>query len=258
LRDLDHTLDKLVDLLSTVSSLTSLKEVNKLGLVRESTTGTGKLEGPQEVVGLLEVGSNSADLVDKISAALDTNRSNTFLDDGVVGDGDALLVELSESTLEDELLNSGARGVTVSYVRLDKTEHTDGRLVELDEGSIVDLTKTEELHDLLGLGRDSNGTSDTDDKSNLGLGGDVESTLGLGLTTVGNSGIVGGLVLSSVLLGGGDGILLVLTLLLLSLVGSLLGLVSNLSLSGLLLENGFGNLACHFLIVLFITTEDVF
>mmetsp|Transcript_5731 Transcript_5731/g.9647 ORF Transcript_5731/g.9647 Transcript_5731/m.9647 type:complete len:257 (-) Transcript_5731:32-802(-) len=256
MENLDHTLDKLVDLLSTVSSLTSLKEVNKLCLVRESTTGAGELEGPQEVVGLLEVGSNSADLVDKISAALDTNRSNTLLDDGVVGDGDALLVELSEPTLENELLNSGARGVTVGYVRLDKTKHTDGRLVELDEASVVDLTKTEELHDLLGLGRDSDSTPDTDDKSNLGLSRDVESTLGLGLTTVGNSGLVGSLVLSSVLLGGSDSILLVLTLLLPGFVGGLLGLLSNLSLSGLLLENGFGD-ACHFLIFLF-TTKDVF
>jgi len=258
LRDLDHTLDKLVDLLSTVSSLTSLKEVNKLGLVGESTAGAGKLEGPKEVVGLLEVRSDSANLVDEIGTALDTDRSNSLLNNRVIGNGDTLLVELSESTLVDELLDGGAGGVSVGYVRLDETKHTDGRLIKLDEASIVDLTKTEELHDLLGLGRDSDGTSDTDNKGNLGLSGDVESTLSLGLTTVGNSGIVGSLVLSSVLLGGGDSILLVLTLLLLSIVGSLLGLVSNLSLSGLLLENGFGNLACHFLIVLFITTEDVF
>ena len=91
MRDLDHTLDKLVDLLSTVSSLTSLKEVNKLGLVRESTTGAGKLEGPQEVVGesdntrkirlrkpedfLHIVQSKSLKLIDKAWATLTTKES---------------------------------------------------------------------------------------------------------------------------------------------------------------------------------------
>ena len=150
--NLDHTLNKLVDLLSTVSSLTSLKEVNKLGLVGESTTGAGKLEGPQEVVSFLEVRSNGANLVDEVGTALDTNRSDSLLNNRVVGNGDTLLVELSESTLVDELLNSRAGGVAVGYVRLNETKHTDGRLVELDEASVVDLTKTEELHDLLGLG----------------------------------------------------------------------------------------------------------
>ena len=215
--------------------------MNKFGLVGEPTTRAGELEGPQEVVRLLEVGSDSANLVDEISTALDTNRSKALLDDRVVGQGDTLLVELCESTLEDKLLNSRARGVTVGYVRLDETEHTDGRLVELDEGSIVELTETEELHNLLGLGRDSDGTSDTDNKSNLGPSWDVESTLGLGLTAVGNSSIVGSLVLSSVLLGGSDGILLVLALLLPGIVGSLLGLHGDLGLSGLLLEDGFGD-----------------
>jgi len=242
---LDHTLDKLVDLLSTVSGLSSLKEVNKLGLVGESSTGGCELERPQEVVGLLEVRSNSGKLVDEVSTALDSDGSNTLLNDRVVSDRDALLVELGESTLEDKLFDSGTGGVSVGDVRLNKTEHANGRLVQLNEGSVVDLTKTEELHDLLGLGGDTDGTSDTDDQGNLGHGRDEESTSSLGLTAVGDSGLIGGLVLSGVLFSGSNGVLLVLTLLLLGIVRGLLGLISELALCGLLLEDGFGDLGCH-------------
>ena len=244
-KTLDHSLDKLVDLLSSVTGLSSLKEVHELGLAGESATRAGKLEWPQEVVGLLEVRSDGVDLVDEISTALDTNRLKTLSNDGVVSNGNTLLVELSETTLEDELLDGGAGRVSVGYIWFDETKHTNGRLVKPDEGSVVDLTKTEELHDLLGLGRNSNGTTDTDDQGNLGHGRDVESTLSLGLTTVGDSGLIGGLVLSGILLGRSDGVLLVLTLLLLGLVRGLLGLRGDLGLGGLLLENGFGNLGSH-------------
>jgi hypothetical protein len=62
--DLDHALDQLVDFLSTVSSLSTLKKVHELRLRGESTAWTGELEGPQEVVGLLEVWSDGVNLVD--------------------------------------------------------------------------------------------------------------------------------------------------------------------------------------------------
>ena len=126
IRFLDHSLDKLVDLLSTVSCLSTLEEVNELGLVGESTTGAGKLEWPQKVVGFLEVRSNSGKFVNEVSTALDSKGSNTLLNDRVVGNRNALLVELSESTLVHELLDGGSGGVTVSDIRLNKTEHTDG------------------------------------------------------------------------------------------------------------------------------------
>jgi len=48
-----------------VASITTLDEVKEFALV-ETTVGVGELEGPEEVVGLLEVGSNSEDLMDKI------------------------------------------------------------------------------------------------------------------------------------------------------------------------------------------------
>ena len=81
---LDHALDKLINLLSTVSSLSTLKKVHKLGLRGESTTGTGKLEGPQEVIGLLEVGSNGPEFVNKVCNGGDSVLSENGLNDGVV------------------------------------------------------------------------------------------------------------------------------------------------------------------------------
>lgn len=101
----------------------------------------------------------------------------------------------------------------------------------------MDLTQTEKLHDLLRLGRDSNGTSDTDDQGNFGQSRDKKSTLSLGLATVGNGSVIGSFVFSVVLFRGSDGVLLILTLLLLGFVRSLLGLRGKLGLSGLLLED---------------------
>ncbi len=101
------------------------------------------------------------------------------------------------------------------------------------------------MHDLLSLGRNTNGTTDANDQCELGHGRDVESTLNLRLATVGNGGLVGGLVFRGVLFGGCYGILLVLALLLLGLVGGLLGLIGDLGLGGLLLEDGFGNGGRH-------------
>ena len=243
---LDHSLDKLVDFLSTVTSFSTLKEVNELGLVGESSTWAGKLERPQKVVRFLEVRSHGGKFVDKVGTALDTDGSNALFNDRVVGNGDALLVKLSESTLVDKLLDGLTGRVAVGHVWLDKTEHTDGRLVKLDKSGVVDLTKTEELHDLLGLGRDTDSTPDTDDQGDLGHRGDKKSTLSLSFAPAGDGRVVGGLVLGSVLFSVGDGIFLILTLLLPGIVGSLLGLSGELGLGGLLLENGFGDLGCHF------------
>ena len=212
---------------------------------REPTARASELERPQEVVGLLEARSDGVDLVDEVRAALDPHGSHSILDYGVVSDGNALLVELPEPTLENELLDGGSGGVAVSHVGLDETEHTDGRLVELDEGGVVDLTEAEELHNLLGLGGDTDGTPDADDEGELRHGGDVEPAGDLGLAAVRDRRGLGGGVLGAELLGGGDGVLLVGALLLLGLVRGLLRLFGDFGLGGLLLENGLGNRRCH-------------
>jgi len=180
--DLVHLANQVVDLQLAVTRVTALDEVQGL-LGRETTGGVGQLEGPQEVGGLLEVGTDGVDLVDEILHADNAELSEGLLDDRVVGQGNALLVDLAISALVDELANRLEVGLTIGDVRVDELEHLGGGLGQADKDSVVDLEKTQQLHDLAGLGGDVVDTLDTDNEGKLGLGGNVEVTGGLGLTT---------------------------------------------------------------------------
>lgn len=159
-RYLVHLADQSIDVLLTVTGITTLDEVPELPSM-EATSGVGELEGPQEVGGLLEVGANGVDLVDEI---LDTDNSvlaKSVLNDLVVRQSDSLLVNLAVTTLVDELADGLEVRVTVSDVRVDDGEHLRGSLVQTDEDTVVDLKKSEKLEDLPGLGRDLVNTADT-------------------------------------------------------------------------------------------------
>lgn len=146
-----HLADEAVDGVLTVAKVTTLDEV--LELAGAETTGrVAELEGPEEVGGLLEVGADSEDLVDEILHADDAVLAEGLLDNGVVSDGDALLVDLSVSALVDELTDGLEVGVAVGDPGLDDLEHLSGGLGDLDEDAVVDLEETEELEDLAGLG----------------------------------------------------------------------------------------------------------
>lgn len=146
----------------------------------EATVGVAELEGPQEVGGLLEVGADGVDLVDQVLHTDDAVLAEVLLDDGVVGERDALLVDLSVTALVDELLDALQVGVTVGDPGLDDLDHLHGGLGDLDEDTVVDLEQTEELEDLAGLGGNLVDTLDADDEDELLLGGDVEGTVLLG------------------------------------------------------------------------------
>jgi len=94
-----------------VTGVAALDEVG--ALLGEATTGVGELERPEEGVGLLEVGADGVDLVDEILHADDAVLAELALHDRVVNDGDALLVDLGETTLVHELLHGLQVGVTV-------------------------------------------------------------------------------------------------------------------------------------------------
>lgn len=163
----------------------------------EATVGVGQLEGPQEVVGLLEVGANSVDLVDQILHADNAELAEVLLDDLVVGEGNTLLVDLAVTALVEELTDGLQVGVTVGDVGVDNGQHLLGSLGQADEGTAVDLEQTEELQDLAGLGGNLVDTVwkesvkcrisskkleidiplDTDNEDQLGLVIDVEVTL---------------------------------------------------------------------------------
>jgi hypothetical protein len=179
--NLVHLADESVDVVLTVTGVTTLDVVPELAGA-EATVGVGQLEGPEEVVGLLEVGANGVDLVDQILHADNAVLAEVLLDDLVVGEGSALLVDLSVTTLVEELTDGLQVGVTVGNVGVDDGQHLLGSLGETDEGTAVDLEQTEQLEDLAGLGSDLVDTLDTDNEDQLGLILNVEVTLLAGNT----------------------------------------------------------------------------
>lgn len=147
-----HLSDQAVDLVLAVAQVTTLDVVLELASA-EAAVGVAELEGPQEVGGLLEVGADGVDLVNQVLHADDAVLAEVLLDEGVVGQGDALLVDLAISTLVDQLLDGLEVGVAVSDPGLDDLDHLSSSLGDTDEDTVVDLEKTEKLKDLAGLGR---------------------------------------------------------------------------------------------------------
>ena len=166
-------------MLLTVAKVTTLDVVLELASA-EATSGVGELEGPEEVGGLLEVGANGVDLVDQVLHADNAVLGKVLLDDGVVGERNALLVDLGVSALVDELTDGLQVGVTVGNEGLDNLEHLRGGLGQADEDTVVDLEKTEELESLALLGVDLVDTLDAGNEDELGLGGNIVAALGLG------------------------------------------------------------------------------
>ena len=150
-----------------------------------------ELEGVQELVGFLEVRTASVDFVDEIFNADDVGLAQNLGDDVVVGQRDTLLVDFAMAALVDKVGDGLEGGGTISDVGLDATEHSHGSVVDTEEDTVVELAKTQELEDLLGLGSHSHDTSDTDDKEDLSFGFDVEVTGVLGLTLHADSGTFG-------------------------------------------------------------------
>ena len=171
-----HLLDESIDVLLPVTQVTTLDEMPELALV-EATSWIRQLEGPEEVAGLLEVGANGEDLVDQILHADNTKFTQVVLDQLVVGERNALLVDLAISTLVHELAHGLEVGVPVCDVWVDDCEHLLCGLGEANEDSIVDLEETEELEDLAGLWCNLVDTLDTENEDKLVLVWDVEGAI---------------------------------------------------------------------------------
>jgi hypothetical protein len=199
LSSLNHASEQLVDVLLTIAKVTTLRKV--VGLLGPATIGMVELEWPQEVGGLLEVWANGVDLVDEVLNANNTVLAQRLLDDGVIGETNALLVHFAEAALVDELAHRLEVRVAVGDVGLGNAEHVDGGLVELDKGAVVDLSQAEELEHLADLRVNASNTSNTDDKSEIWLSWHVEVALGASHTLQADDVLLLLLVLAHVLLG---------------------------------------------------------
>jgi len=89
-----------------------------VGLLSPSTSWVVELEWPQEVGGILEVGSNSQDLVDQVFNADDSKFTKRLLNDLVGSDWGSVSVNLDKSTLVDKITNSLEVGTSVGDVWL--------------------------------------------------------------------------------------------------------------------------------------------
>lgn len=119
--------------------------MQELRFATKAAPGAVELEGPQKIVGLFEVGTDRDNFVDEVGSAANPKTSQTFLDDGVVTDGDPLLVELAETALVNEFLDGGTGWVPVRDVRFNQAQHPDGGLVQLHKRGVVQLKQAEEL-----------------------------------------------------------------------------------------------------------------
>lgn len=125
------------------------------------------------------MGSNGEDFVDQIFNADDAKLTESFLDYLVLVDDDSLSINLTETSLVDQLSDGFKVGVPEGDERLSNTEHFSGGFVDFDEDSIVDLSESEELHDLPGLGGDVVYTPKSDNKGESGISWNVEVAISL-------------------------------------------------------------------------------
>ncbi len=146
----------------------------------ETASWVGELEWPEEVCGLLEVWTDGVDLVNEILHADDAVLAEGSLNDRVVGKSNALLVDLSVTTLVDKLADSLEVWVTVGDPWLDDLQHLEGSLGHTNKDTVVDLEKTKELEDLAWLWSNLVDTLDTDNKDKLVLSCNIVRTLLLG------------------------------------------------------------------------------
>lgn len=163
-------------MLLTVAQVTALNEVLELAGV-EAASRVRQLERPQEIGGLLEVGAHGVNLVDQILHADNAVLAKRLLNDGVVGQGNALLVDLAVAALVDQLLDALQVGVAVGDPGLDNLDHLLGSLGNADKHAVVDLQKTQDLQSLAGLGRDFVDTLDANNKDQVVLSRDMEGVV---------------------------------------------------------------------------------
>lgn len=146
----DHLLDKAVDeFLSVTEGTITLSKGVSLDL--ESTEWRAELEWPKEVVSFLEFWAACYNLVDEILNAVDAVASELTSDDAVVGEWNSASVDSTVSSLIDKLGDGVSGWESVSDEWLNNSNHVPGSLVQLDEDSVVELSESQQLQDLLWL-----------------------------------------------------------------------------------------------------------
>jgi len=116
-----------------------------MSFVVEAALGGVKLEGPEEVVGYLEVRADGEDFLDQFLNSVDAESAQTLGDDIVGSERDSLLIDLSVSSLVDQVRDNLSGGVTESNIGLDFLKHIQSSSIDSDQSGVVDLSKSEQL-----------------------------------------------------------------------------------------------------------------
>lgn len=189
-----HGLDQLVDEFFTVTERTTLDEVLELSWDTPTTRWVRQLEWPQEVVSLLEVRTDSNDFVNQVIDGQDTVLTQVSFNDRVVRQWNSLLVDLSVTSLVDQLSNGRVRWVTVSNVWFNQLQQFRSSLGDLNESTRVDLVQSQQLQDLSWLWWNLVDTLDSDNENQLSFSWNVvrtgSSSFSLGIDDSSFSGFV--------------------------------------------------------------------
>lgn len=148
-----HLLDQGVDLVFPITQVTTLHEVLELPRP-ETSSRVAQLEWPQEVASLLEVGPDGEDLVDQVLDTDDSVFAKVVLNQSIVGERNALLLDLAVPAFVDQFTDGLEVGVSVGDVWLDDLEHFQRSLCQANKNSVVDLKKSEELENFAWFGGD--------------------------------------------------------------------------------------------------------
>jgi len=162
-KNLVHFLDQIVDILFSVTEVTSLDKV--VGDFSPASSWAGKFDWVQVVVDSLEVFADGVDFVDQIFDAVDTIFAHGFFDDVVVGDLDPLSVNLDGTSFVDHVLDGFLGWVSPSDEWITNSQHLEGGGVQSDENGVSDLSESKKLEGLLWFWGQLVDTSDSNDQS---------------------------------------------------------------------------------------------
>jgi len=133
--NLKHASNQIINSFVSVTPVSALLE--GMSLFVKSSLGGFELERPQEVVSFLEVSSASVEFSDQVFNADDVSVAKNLLNNLVVCDGDSLLVDLTVSSLIDQIGDSMSGGESESDKRFDLLEHVKSGSVNSDEDGVV-------------------------------------------------------------------------------------------------------------------------
>jgi hypothetical protein len=112
--------------------------------------------------------------------------SKGSLDDAVISEWDSASVDLTIASLVDELADGFSWWVTEGDEWLNDSDHVPGSLIKLDKDTVVQLSQSKKLHDLLWLWGKLVDTLNSDDECNLWLSFNEEVSGGFSGSSISN------------------------------------------------------------------------